>query len=82
MNGQMDRPSVSGKNLTLGLDIELQMLGERLMQNKIGSIVAIEPSTGEILCMVSSPTYDPHLMIGRQRGKIIACCRPTSRNPC
>jgi len=69
MNGQMDRPSVPGKNLTLGLDIELQMLGERLMQNKIGSIVAIEPSTGEILCMVSSPTYDPHLMIGRQRGK-------------
>lgn len=69
MNGQMDRPSVPGKNLTLGLDIQLQMLGERLMQNKIGSIVAIEPSTGEILCMVSSPTYDPHLMIGRQRGK-------------
>lgn len=69
MNGQMDRPSVPGKNLTLGLDIELQMLGERLMQNKIGSIVAIEPSTGEFLCMVSSPTYDPHLMIGRQRGK-------------
>ena len=69
MNGQMDRPSVPGKNLTLGLDIELQLLGERLMQNKIGSIVAIEPSTGEILCMVSSPTYDPHLMIGRQRGK-------------
>ena len=45
------------------------MLGERLLKNKIGSIVAIEPETGEILCLVSSPNYDPHLMIGRQRGK-------------
>ena len=69
MNGQFDRPSVPGKNLTLGLDIDLQILGERLLKNKIGSIVAIEPETGEILCLVSSPNYDPHLMIGRQRGK-------------
>ena len=69
MDGKLDRPSVPGKNLKLGLDIELQMLGERLMQNKIGSIVAIEPKTGEILCMVSSPTFDPHLLIGRQRGR-------------
>ena len=69
MDGQFDRPSVPGKNLTLGLDIDLQMLGERLLKNKIGSIVAIEPATGEILCMVTSPNYDPHLMIGRQRGK-------------
>lgn len=68
MDGMLDKPSVPGKNLTLGMDIDLQMLGERLMQNKIGSIVAIEPATGEILCMVSSPGYDPHLMIGRQRG--------------
>ena len=43
-------------------DIDLQMLGERLLKNKIGSIVAIEPETGEILCLVSSPNYDPHLM--------------------
>ena len=69
MDGKLDRPSVPGKNLRLGIDIRLQMLGERLMQNKIGSIVAIEPKTGEILCMVSSPTFDPHLLIGRQRGK-------------
>ena len=69
MDGEYDRPSVSGKNLTLSLDIDLQMLGERLLKNKIGSIVAIEPETGEILCLVSSPNYDPHLMIGRQRGK-------------
>ena len=64
-----DQTPTPGKDLTLGLDIKLQMLGERLMQNKIGSIVAIEPETGEILCMVSSPTFDPRVMIGRQRGK-------------
>lgn len=69
MDGKYDRSSVPGKNLKLGLDIDLQILGERLLKNKIGSIVAIEPETGEILCLVSSPNYDPHLMIGRQRGK-------------
>ena len=68
-NDALDRRPKPGKNLTLALDFELQALGERLMQNKIGSIVAIEPSTGEILCMVSSPTYDPRLMVGRQRSK-------------
>lgn len=69
MEGKFDKIPVPGKNLTLGLDIELQMLGEKLMQGKIGSIVAIEPSTGEILCMVSAPSFDPHMMVGRQRGK-------------
>ncbi|MEG0453764.1 MAG: penicillin-binding protein 2 [Bacteroides sp.] len=69
MDGKLDKRPVPGKNLTLSLDIDLQMLGERLMKDEIGSIVAIEPETGEILCMVSSPTFDPHLMIGRQRGK-------------
>ena len=69
MDGKLDRPSIPGKNLKLGLDIDLQMLGERLMKNKIGAIVAIEPETGEILCLVSAPNFDPHLMIGRQRGK-------------
>ena len=68
MDGKLD-PSIPGKNLKLGLDIDLQMLGERLMKNKIGAIVAIEPETGEILCLVSAPNFDPHLMIGRQRGK-------------
>lgn len=68
-NGKYDQAPVPGKNLTLSIDIELQELGERLMKNKLGSIVAIEPATGEILCMVSSPTYDPKLMVGRQRGK-------------
>ena len=69
MDGKLDRPSIPGKNLKLGLDIDLQMLGERLMKNKIGAIVAIEPETGEILCLMSAPNFDPHLMIGRQRGK-------------
>lgn len=67
--GKLDQAPIPGKNLTLSIDIELQKLGERLMKGKLGSIVAIEPATGEVLCMVSSPTYDPHLMIGRQRGK-------------
>ena len=69
MDGKYDKTPVPGKNLKLGIDIELQMLGERLLEGKIGSIVAIEPSTGEILCMVSAPTFDPRLMVGRQRGK-------------
>ncbi len=68
-NGKFDRRAVAGKNLTLGIDVELQRLGERLMEGKIGSIVAIEPSTGEVLCMVSSPSYDPRMMVGRQRSK-------------
>lgn len=68
-NGQFDRRPVAGRNLTLGIDLDLQALGERLLEGKIGSIVAIEPQTGEILCMVSSPTYDPRIMVGRQRSK-------------
>ena len=68
-NGKFDKRPVAGKNLTLGLDAQLQALGERLMEGKIGSIVAIEPSTGEVLCMVSSPSYDPRMMVGRQRSK-------------
>ncbi len=68
-NGALDQKPVPGKNLTLSIDLQLQALGERLMEGKIGSIVAIEPSTGEVLCMVSSPTYDPRMMVGRQRSK-------------
>lgn len=67
-DGAMDIPSTPGKNLKLGLDIRLQALGERLLEGKIGSIVAIEPQTGEVLCMVSAPSFDPRLMTGRQRG--------------
>ena len=68
-NGAFDKRPIPGKNLTLSIDYELQALGERLMEGKIGSIVAIEPSTGEVLCMVSSPSYDPRLMVGRERSK-------------
>ena len=68
-NGKFDLAPVPGRNLKLSIDIKLQALGERLMRGKLGSIVAIEPSTGEVLCMVSSPTFDPKLMVGRQRGK-------------
>jgi len=67
-NGAYDRKPVAGRDLTLSIDLKLQALGERLLEGKIGSIVAIEPSTGEVLCMVSAPNYDPRMMIGRQRG--------------
>lgn len=69
MEGAMDKQPVAGKNLTLSIDYKLQALAERLLEGKIGSIVAIEPSTGEILCMASSPTYDPRIMVGRLRSK-------------
>lgn len=81
MNGQLDNAPIPGKNLTLGIDIDLQALGERLMQGKKGSIVAIEPSTGEILCMVSSPTYDPRILVGRQRGRSHAMLSQDTRHP-
>lgn len=58
-----------GKNITTSIDIELQKYGELLMQNKIGSIVAIEPSTGEILAMVSAPSFNPNLLTGDTIGK-------------
>lgn len=69
MNGAYDRQPVAGKDLTLSIDVDLQALGERLLEGKIGAIVAIEPSTGEVLAMVSSPTYDPRIMVGKQRGR-------------
>lgn len=67
--GRHDVAPVSGRNLTLALDMELQEFGERLMAGKRGAIVAIEPETGEILCLVTSPNYDPSLLVGRQRGR-------------
>ena len=69
MDGEYDVQPVAGKDLKLSIDIELQKYGEELMKNKIGAIVAIEPSTGEVLALVSSPTYDPNLLVGRVRGK-------------
>lgn len=67
-DGAKDIAPISGKNLKLSIDINLQQYAESLMVNKIGSVIAIEPNTGEILAMVSSPTYNPNLLVGRQRG--------------
>jgi len=68
MDGELDVPAISGKSLYVSIDKDLQEYGEMLMQDKRGSIVAIDPSSGEILCMVTSPTYDPSLLVGSERG--------------
>ena len=69
MEGAYDTSAVSGKDLYLTIDAELQQYAELLMSNKKGSVVAIEPSTGEILCLVSKPDYDPNILVGRVRTK-------------
>lgn len=68
-NGAHDVDPVSGLDLRLSLDIKLQEYAESLMVGKRGAVVAIEPATGEILCMVSTPSYDPRRLVGRQRGE-------------
>jgi len=67
--GRFDTIAVQGKDINLTLDAELQKYGEQLMINKRGGIVAIEPSTGEILALVTAPSYDPAILVGRQRSK-------------
>lgn len=66
-DGKYDTLAVAGKSITSSIDAQLQAYGERLMQNKTGAIVALEPSTGEILALISSPTFDPNLLVGRVR---------------
>lgn len=66
-NGIFDSLPESGKDIVITIDAELQEYGEKLMQNKRGGIVAIDPKSGEILAMVSSPTYNPNLLVGRER---------------
>jgi penicillin-binding protein 2 len=68
-NGRYDTAAVMGGDLYTGIDADLQEYGEKLMANKRGSIVAIDPKTGELLCFLSSPGYDPNLLVGRVRGK-------------
>lgn len=68
-NGRFDTAAIPGENLHMALDIDLQMLGEHLMENKVGAIVAIDPKTGGVLAMVSSPTYKPNLLTGAERRK-------------
>lgn len=68
-NGKYDSEAIAGKDLTLTIDSDLQQYGELLMTGKRGGIVAIEPKTGEILALVTSPSYDPNLLVGRKRSK-------------
>ena len=68
-NGRFDTAAIPGENLHMALDIDLQVLGEHLMENKVGAIVAIDPKTGGVLAMVSSPTYKPNLLTGAERRK-------------
>jgi penicillin-binding protein 2 len=67
--GKYDTVAVQGKDINLTIDLELQKYGEELMINKRGGIVAIEPKTGEILALVTAPSYDPSILVGRQRSK-------------
>jgi penicillin-binding protein 2 len=70
--GSLDTLDVQGSDIISGIDLDLQEYGEQLMRNKTGSIVAIEPKTGEILAFVSSPNYDPGLLVGRVRSENFA----------
>jgi len=81
-SGSQDKPAVSGTDITTTLDLDLQKYGEYLMQNKIGSIVAIEPESGEILAMVSTPSYNPNILtINRNRGQAYNQLLQDSLNP-
>lgn len=68
-NGRYDTVATAGQNIYTSIDIELQQLGEKLMKNKLGSIVAIDPRTGGVLAMVSAPTYQPNYLTGSERRK-------------
>jgi penicillin-binding protein 2 len=82
LNGLYDTVAVPGKALTTTLDFDLQMYGELLMQNKSGSAVAIDPQTGEILALITSPGYDPNLLVGRERNKnFVALSQDTLSDP-
>ncbi|MEZ4772879.1 MAG: penicillin-binding transpeptidase domain-containing protein [Bacteroidia bacterium] len=68
-HGKQDKPAIKGREVMLGIDTELQALGEELMRNKKGSIVAIEPATGEILAFISAPSYNPSALTGSELQK-------------
>jgi penicillin-binding protein 2 len=68
-NGKFDTIAVQGNDINLTIDVDLQKYGEELMVNKRGGIVAIDPKTGEILALVTAPSYDPAILVGRQRSK-------------
>lgn len=79
--GRFDTLPVPGKHITISLDADLQAYGERLMHKKRGSIVAIEPKTGEILAMVSSPSFDLSSLVGRKRNQSFARLQNDTLNP-
>lgn len=80
-DGKHDIAAIGGRNLKLSIDIELQQYAESLMVNKLGAIVAIEPATGEVLALVTSPNYDPSLLVGRDRGKNYRMLMNTPHRP-
>ena len=80
-NGAEDVVAVPGTSIWSTLDLQLQRYGEELMAHKRGSIVAIEPKTGEILCLISSPTYDPNLLVGTARPKNYAMLLEDPKKP-
>lgn len=80
-SGEYDTMPVPGRNLISTLDVDLQNYGEALMANKLGSVVAIEPETGEVLAFVTSPAFDPNLMVGKSRGKNFVTLRDDTLKP-
>ncbi|MBK7409954.1 MAG: penicillin-binding protein 2 [Saprospirales bacterium] len=81
-NGMLDSSAIAGENIYTTLDIDLQRYAEDLLRNKVGSVVAIEPKTGEILAFASSPTYDPNLLrIGQGRGEAVQTIGRDSLKP-
>ncbi|MFY0672866.1 MAG: penicillin-binding protein 2 [Bacteroidia bacterium] len=80
-NGDFDVSAKPGLNLVSTIDVDLQAYGELLMQNKIGAVVAIEPKTGEILALVSSPSFDPTQLVGRNRSKFYPILSTNKNKP-
>ena len=81
-NAKTEEDAIVGSNLITTLDLDLQQYGESLMVNKVGTVIAIEPSTGEILSMISAPTYNPNLLrIGRQRSRAFTMLQQDTLKP-
>ncbi len=80
-NGKFDKPAIQGKDITTTIDADLQAYGEKLIKNFRGGIVAIEPATGEILTLISNPSYDPQLLIGRVRSANFNILKNDPSNP-
>ncbi|MFT3884804.1 MAG: penicillin-binding protein 2 [Flavobacteriales bacterium] len=80
-NGLYDTLAYEGKNLYTSIDLKVQELGEKLMQHKRGSIVALDPRTGGVIALVSSPSYDPELLVGRVRNTNYRILQKDSLNP-